>query len=311
MASPLPPPQFPPQILSRALACSATAIFITDAGGRIVWVNAAFSLLTGYEAAEAVGATPALLKSGRQSDAFYADLWQTILAGEVWRGTMTDRRKDASLFTVDEVITPLLDESGNITHFIAIQHDMTLRKKIDDENAYLAHHDVLTGLANRALFLMLEEHALTRARDSGQPLALLFIDIDGFKPINDTHGHGVGDQLLVAISERLRASVKRTDITARFGGDEFLILLTRLPDTEVPAALARKLLGLLAEPFMLAGQRIEVRASIGIAIYPEHGSDAASLLAHADRAMYCAKKMGGNHYRSYSAALEHNGKPPG
>lgn len=310
MAPPQPPPELAPQILSRALACSATAIFITDAGGRIVWVNAAFSLLTGYAAGEAVGATPALLKSGRQSDAFYAELWQTILAGEVWRGTMTDRRKDASLFTVDEVITPLLDESGNITHFIAIQHDMTLRKKIDDENAYLARHDALTGLANRALFLTLERHALARARDSGQPLALLFIDIDGFKPVNDTYGHGVGDQLLVAIGKRLRAAVKKTDITARFGGDEFLILLTGLPDTGVPAALARKLLDLLAQPFMLAGRRIEVRASIGIAVYPEHGSDGASLLAHADRAMYCAKKMGGNHYRSYIPALGHCGDPP-
>jgi diguanylate cyclase (GGDEF)-like protein/PAS domain S-box-containing protein len=289
-------------LLSKALTCTASAIFIVDRGGRIVWVNDAFSRLTGYSTKEIIGSTPAILKSGKQNDEFYMELWQTILAGHVWRGTMVDRRKDDSLYNVDEVITPLLDEQGNITHFIAIQHDMTLRKQEDERNRYLAYHDILTGLPNRALFLNVQRQAMSHAKHSQHMLALLFLDIDGFKAINDTFGHGMGDQLLVAVAERLRTAVRKADVVARLGGDEFAILLTSLGDAQTARTVAHKLLDTLSQPFVLGEQKIHTHASIGIAIYPADGEESEILLANADKAMYRAKKEGGNSCQIHCAA---------
>lgn len=282
--------------LTVALASVANAIFITDEVGRIVWVNDACCRLTGYAADELIGNTPAIFKSGRQSDAYYADMWQTILAGNDWRGNLVERRKDNVLFTVDETITPLLDLHGNITHFIAIQHDMTLRSQEDEKNRYLAFHDVLTGLPNRALFLKIQQQAMSHAQRGHRLLALLFLDIDKFKSVNDTLGHNIGDQLLIAAAERMRSAIRKVDLVSRFGGDEFALLLTELLDRDVAVALARKLLDSLAQPFVLGDRKIEAHthASIGIAIYPTDCDDPETLLAHADQAMYAAKSRGGN-----------------
>lgn len=290
-------------LLTRAMMCAANAIFITDAMGRIVWTNHAFSQLSGYAPEEVIGYTPAILKSGKQSESFYLELWQTILTGNVWRGVMVDRRKDNTLYTVDEIITPLLDEKGNVTHFLAIQHDMTLRKKEDERNYYLAYHDTLTGLPNRAFFLGVQQQAISQAKLTHQMLALLFLDLDNFKPVNDTHGHAIGDQLLAAVAERLRAAIRKTDTVARFGGDEFAILLIDLVDMKIATGLARTLIEILSQPFVLGEQKIQTHASIGIAIYPYDGEEAETLLANADKAMYQAKKQGGNNYQIHHAAI--------
>ncbi|MES2534819.1 MAG: sensor domain-containing diguanylate cyclase [Pseudomonadota bacterium] len=290
-------------LLAQALTATANAIFITDQAGRIVWTNNAFSRLSGYSREDAIGCTPAILQSGQQSQTFYRHLWQTIHAGKVWQGEVVDQRKDGSPYTVDEVITPLFDKQGRITHFIAIQHDITRQKQESDHDRYLASHDVLTGLPNRAHFLDVQQQAIWHARRTQHMLATLFLDLDKFKPINDTLGHHIGDQLLAAVAERLRAAVRQADVVARIGGDEFAILLTSLPSTDIATTLARKLLDTLSRPFVLRGQKIEISASIGIALYPADGDDPQALLMHADKAMYQAKCAGGNRYQLYSDVL--------
>jgi diguanylate cyclase (GGDEF)-like protein/PAS domain S-box-containing protein len=292
-----------PTLLAQALAAIANAIFITDAEGKIIWVNDAFCRLSGYPQQEAVGRTPAMLSSGQQSQSVYADLWQTIRSGQVWQGELIDQRKDGSTYTVEQVITPLRDAQGAITHFIAIQHDITQRKQQSEREHHLAYHDVLTGLANRAAFRETEQKAISQAKRTQHMLATLFVDLDGFKPVNDRLGHHTGDQLLAAVAERLRGAVRQTDTIARFGGDEFAILVTDLQDGNVAVALARKLIDALAQPFALRGQQIRITASVGIALYPADGNDTETLLINADKAMYQAKCRGGNHYQLYDPSF--------
>jgi diguanylate cyclase (GGDEF)-like protein/PAS domain S-box-containing protein len=291
-------------LLARALATAADPIFITDESGRIVWVNAAFSERSGFSAQEAVGHTPSFLKSGSHDTAFYRELWQTILAGRVWRGEVVERRKDGSLYTAEEVITPLRDDKGTVTHFVAIHHDVTLRKREAEREHFLAYHDALTGLNNRVLFLDLVQQAISHSKDSLRPLALLFLDLDNFKMVNDTFGHETGDRLLIAVAERISAAVRKTtDAVARLSGDEFAILQTGLRDSQAALYLARKLLHSVSQPFVLEGRTVQTAASIGIAMYPTDGELPEDLLRNADKAMYVAKSRGGGNCQLYDPAL--------
>lgn len=280
-------------VLARAVESAASAIFVTDADGRILWVNDAFCRLSGYSTAEVRGHTPRFLKSGAQDQAFYRDLWRAILAGRVWRGEVTERRKDGTLYTVDEVITPLRDERGTVTHFVTIQNDITQRKQESEHDRFLAYHDPLTGLPNRRSFLHTLRHATERARRTGPPVVLLFLDLDNFKAINDTRGHATGDRLLTAVARRLRAAVRTSDIVARLGGDEFAILQFDLRNA---GEVAKHLLDALAQPFVLRGQRLSVSASIGIVEYPLEQGTPEELLDKADQAMYRAKRLGRGTY---------------
>jgi diguanylate cyclase (GGDEF)-like protein/PAS domain S-box-containing protein len=295
----------PPELLAKALASVANAIFITDQRGCIVWANDAFSRLSGYSQQEAIGQTPSLLKSGKQDPSFYRELWQTIVAGSVWRGEVVERHKDGSYFTVDEVITPLRDDRGAITHYIAIQHDITRHKQESERERYLAYHDTLTGLPNRAQFLDVLEQAVANARAARKSLALLYVDIDNFKSVNDTLGHEGGDRLLVAVAERLSAAVRKTDTVARLGGDEFAILQTDFISTDVATLSGRKLLNSVSQPFVLDGHKVYASVSIGIAMYPVDGERAQDLLRNADQAMYRAKNQGRNRYQLYAEIAPH------
>jgi diguanylate cyclase (GGDEF)-like protein/PAS domain S-box-containing protein len=289
-------------LLASALASVANAIFITDAAGRIRWANRAFSRLSGYAIEEVLGHTPALIKSGMQREGFYADLWRTILAGKAWRGNMVDRRKEGELYMVDQTITPLLDELGVITHFIAIQQDALPPAPSDEQDHFLARHDALTGLPNRFHFREVELQQLAYARGTGHPFALMFLDLDKFKEVNDNFGHAIGDQLLLAVAERLTRAIRKSDTVARFGGDEFAILLSELPDKRIVTALAEKLNHALAQPFVLGDKTVCISASIGAAIYPGDGDDPDDLMRKADEAMYRVKKSGGNGHQFDNSA---------
>ncbi|HTO50378.1 MAG TPA: diguanylate cyclase [Burkholderiales bacterium] len=298
----------PQPLLARALEAAANAVMIADRDGRIVWVNDAFCRLSGYGRDEVIGRTPGLLKSGKQSPDFYRDLWETIASGRTWQGELVERRRDGSLWTANQVITPLLDESGRVTHFVAIQHDVTAITREREEIQRLAYHDSLTGLPNRASFLESLERGIARAAPDQRLIALLFLDLDDFKPINDALGHAAGDELLVAVAERLRAAVRKTDAVARLGGDEFAVLLTDVEHPDTAGALAGKLVDRIGQPYMLSGRRIEVGVSIGISVYPRDGATVDTLLSHADAAMYAAKARGRRQYRFFDARQA--GAPP-
>ena len=298
----------PQPLLARALEAAANAVMIADRDGRIVWVNDAFCRLSGYGRDEVIGRTPGLLKSGKQSPDFYRDLWETIASGRTWQGELVERRRDGSLWTANQVITPLLDESGRVTHFVAIQHDVTAITREREEIQRLAYHDSLTGLPNRASFLESLERGIARAAPDQRLIALLFLDLDDFKPINDALGHAAGDELLVAVAERLRAAVRKTDAVARLGGDEFAVLLTDVEHPDTAGALAGKLVDRIGQPYMLSGRRIEVGVSIGISVYPRDGATVDTLLSHADAAMYAAKARGRRQYRFFDASQA--GAPP-
>ncbi|MCY1291120.1 diguanylate cyclase (GGDEF) domain protein [compost metagenome] len=285
------------QLLVKALEAATNAILITDRSGRIVWVNAALCRLSGYTRDQLVGQTPHLLHSGHQNLAFYQDLWQTILAGQAWQGQLIERNKDGSCYTVNQVITPLFDDVDCITHFVAIQHSLTLADQERAQMRQLAYHDGLTGLANRVLFLDLVRQAVNYAEKQGLMLGLMFLDLDQFKRVNDLFSHAVGDQLLVAVAERLGRSVRKTDVVARLSGDEFAILVTNFDRAEVLESMASLLLASIDQPFMLAEHRVQTHISIGISIYPRDGLTAEVLLDRADAAMYRAKAVGGGAYR--------------
>lgn len=281
------------------MTCAANPIFMTDASGTIIWINAAFTGLSGYTAADALGRKPSMLKSGRQDAMFYASLWKTILAGEVWQGEVVDRHKDGSAYIIEEVITPLFDRDRKITHFLVIQHDITQQKQRSRHERHLAYHDALTDLPNRALFQDLHRKAVASAGHTARLIATLFLDLDRFRAANDRYGHNLGDRLLGAVGKRLRSAVRATDIVARIGGDEFAVLVTDLATANAVRVLAEKIVASLCRPFVLEGQQVGIGVSVGIAMYPADGNAAEDLLDRADQAMYLAKAAGGATFRFY------------
>ncbi len=289
--------------LSSAIAQTADAVMITDRQGIIEYVNPAFETMTGYVRADVIGAGSNILKSGRQGETFYQRLWSTILAGEPFSDVLVNRRKDGTLYYEEKTITPLKDTYGSITHFVSTGRDITERMQTQEQLQYLAQHDALTELPNRVLLLDRLKQGLARARWHRRLVAVLFVDLDRFKTINDTLGHEVGDRLLQQLADRFRRSVREGDTVARFGGDEFVILLDDVADESDIAAIAKKVLETLAPPFEIDDQRLYITASIGISLYPNDGEDSGILLKHADIAMYRAKELGKNTYQFFAADM--------
>ncbi len=277
---------------------------ITDADARIIAVNPAFTFITGYTLEEVGGQTPAVLGSGRQDEAFYRDMWATLNRDGQWQGEIWNRRRDGEIFPEWLSITAVPNSSGDTpSHYIGIFSDITDRKAAEARIHHLAHHDALTNLPNRTLLQDRLDQAILQSRRRERHAAVLFIDLDRFKPINDTLGHEVGDALLTQVARRCQRAVRETDTVARHGGDEFVVVLPELDNAQDAAVLARKLLAALGEPYRLGEHELTVTASIGIALYPEDGQSASMLLRNADAAMYGAKADGRNAFQFYSAEL--------
>lgn len=288
------------RLLGTALATASNAVFITDRKGIIQWVNDAFIRLSGYTAQEIIGNSPRLLKSGSHDKAYYEQLWGTILSGRSYSGETTERRKDGSLYTVRQTITPVRDRNGEISHFISMHEDISEQLAAQARIEYMAHFDALTGLPNRSLFFDRLSQAIALSKRSSEHIALLFLDLDRFKPVNDTYGHAVGDLLLKAVAERLLACVRESDTVARIAGDEFTVTLHQIADRASAAHAAEKIVKSLSEPFMLNQHRIQIGVSIGIALYPGDSQNEQELVKLADAAMYDAKNKSRNTYRFYS-----------
>ena len=286
--------------LSSAIQQTADSVVITDSEGIIEYVNPAFERLTGYPRAEAIGNRPSLVKSGQHSEAFYKRLWHTIRNGHVFTSVFVNQTKDGKLYYEDKTITPLRDARGHITHFVSMGKDVTERMKTEQHLNHLAHHDALTDLPNRTLFIDRFNQALGRATRYDLQVAVLFLDLDCFKRINDTLGHDAGDLLLQAVARRLAGHIRSVDSLARFGGDEFAVLMEDIAGEAAMPAIAQDILDALMEPFSIDGSEIQITTSIGISLYPEDGCDPPTLLKNADTAMYRAKAQGKNKYCFYN-----------
>ena len=289
------------RLFEAALNSAANGIVITDVSATVVWANPAFTRMTGISLVEAVGNKPSeMLNAGQQDAEFYHRMWETILDGRVWSGEVVNRRKDGSLYDEALTISPVTDINGRIQHFVAIKQDISERKATEERVQHLAHHDQLTDLPNRALLSDRLSQALAQVRRDRATLALMFLDLDQFKPVNDTLGHDVGDLLLKEVALRLKACVPReTDTVARLGGDEFVILLAQIERAMDAVLVAGKVLAALKRPFLIGPHALDISVSIGIAVYPQHGDDVGQLLKNADTAMYYAKKAGRNCYRFF------------
>lgn len=295
------------RMLSAAVEHSPASIVITDAKGDIEYVNPAFCRLTGYSAKEALGQNPRILKAGDQPSELYRDLWETLLRGEEWRGEFHNRRKDGSLFWETASISAIRDAGGVIRHFVAIKDDITEWKQMRDQLQQMAQFDMLTGLPNRRMVLDRLAQMVALAKRANQRFALLFVDLDGFKRINDTYGHEAGDQVLKTVAVRLSACIRSSDIVGRMGGDEFTVILSTLTRYEDAGQVAEKILQMLRRPMtMPSGVQDQIGSSIGISVFPDDAQDGDALLATADDAMYAVKHAGKNGYRFYHSCAARN-----
>ncbi|NUU38424.1 diguanylate cyclase domain-containing protein [Pseudomonas sp. C2B4] len=274
-------------------------VIITDRSGRITKVNPAFTKMTGYTEVDVLGKNPSLWSSGRQTTEFYAEMWRCLLDLGHWEGQMWNRKKSGDIYLESLSITaiPGLDQSE--LNFAAVCSDITQQHAEQEFQGYLATHDPLTALPNRLLFVERMTQAIARGNRAGSRVAILFLDLDHFKEINDSLGHGIGDGTLMTVATRLKGCLREVDTVARLGGDEFAIVLEDIHEVEQIEPIARKLLASVGEPIVVDGHRVFVTPSIGVSVYPDHGDTPKTLVKLADEAMYVAKNAGKNAIRFY------------
>lgn len=291
------------QLAATVFDASSNAIVITDTKNHILAVNAAFCEITGYAETEIVGQTPSILSSGRHDANFYLAMWESLRDTGEWIGEVWNRRKNGEIYAEWLTINTVKNRRGEITRYVAIFSDITEHKQAEEHMRHLAHYDALTDLPNRTLFNDRLGQVLIQAHRNRCKAAVMFLDLDRFKTINDTLGHGIGDLLLQEAAARLKDCVREGDTVSRLGGDEFVVLLPEIIDADDVHAVARKLLTAVAQPFTLDGHELHISASIGISFYPDNSTDAEILMKNADAAMYRAKEAGRNNYQLYHADM--------
>jgi len=293
------------RMVSAVFDRSIQGIVVTDSDRNIVEVNRAYTEITGHRADESIGHPPQLMSSGWHDDAFYDAIWETARRDGHWQGEVTNRRKNGEIYSHWLMLCADYNARNEVVHYIGMFYDITEKRLSEERIARLAYYDTLTELANRGLFEDRLEHALQFARRNQSSLAVMFIDLDRFKPVNDSLGHKAGDMLLKQVAGRLSGIVRDSDTIARLGGDEFALLIAGgFPDSrQYVSDVAQRLLDALAEPFWIDGHEIFAGASIGISLYPLDGDAPETLLKHADVAMYQAKHAGRNRYRFFVPAM--------
>lgn len=279
------------------------AILITDERNNIVDVNSAFTRITGYQREDVLGRNPSLLGSGTQDKAFYAAMWQSLQEKKCWRGEVWNRRKSGEIFAELLSISVICDAKGKVLQYVGVFSDISYLKEHEAELSHAAHYDALTGIPNRMLLADRMKQVIAQAGREKHLVAVCYLDLDGFKPINDSMGHDCGDQVLIDVARRIEHTIRAGDTVARLGGDEFVVLLELEKEEDCIATLER-LLAAIARPISVKNKVHTVSASIGVSIYPIDESDSDTLLRHADQAMFVAKQTGKNRYYIYDPALD-------
>jgi len=287
----------------RVFEATQDSIMITDAKGDILAVNRAFNQSTGYTEAEVFGRNPRILNSGRHPKTFFERMFEAVLSRGYWQGEIVNRRKNGQEYTEWLTLNAVRDELGNLRNFVAVASDLTEKKAAEAREEYLAHYDQLTGLPNRTFFEIHLEQAVARSQRRGQSIALLLIDIDRFKNINESLGHPVGDVLLKEVSRRLQGRLRKEDLLARLGGDEFAVTIEELPRPNSAAIVAQQVIEAIGEVFLLGAHEIYIGASIGVSMLPTDANDAVGLLRNADSAVALAKAQGRGTYCFYTESL--------
>ncbi|MBF0565793.1 MAG: EAL domain-containing protein [Nitrospirae bacterium] len=290
--------------LSIAVEHSISSILITDTNGNIEFVNQKFTESTGYTLAEVKGRNPRIFKSNLHGPDFYKRFWDEIKSGREFRSDMCNRKKNGEFYWQHVSVSPIKDQNGNITHFLSVTIDDIERRRAEERLKQLAHYDMLTGLPNRSLFEDRLEQTILQAKRFNFTFAIAFLDLDGFKLVNDTYGHNTGDLLLKEVAIRLSNAVRNSDTVARMGGDEFQILLSKITQPSDAASVVKKIISSINEPFFINGQKCAVGVSTGISIFPNDGDSIEVLTKNADLAMYKVKEHGKNNYMFYEHTMD-------
>lgn len=280
------------------------AMLVSDANNDIIAINPAFSKMTGYSADEVIGKNPKILSSGQQGSTFYQEMWQELLAADHWQGEIWNRRKNGEIYAERLTVNVIRNQDGSVYRYLALFSDITEKKRFEEQILSQANFDNLTGLPNRRLFHDRLGQQVKQMDRSGHSMALLFIDLDRFKEVNDTLGHHVGDRMLMEAARRIDGCVRETDTVARLGGDEFTVILPNLTDPCRVERISEAIIRSLSEPFRLGNETIYISASVGITLYPEDAGDVHSLLKNADQAMYAAKNKGRNRYCYFTSSMQ-------
>ena len=279
------------------------AIVIADAQNVILDVNAAFTRITGYSREEALGKNPKMLSSGRQDKVFYSEMWQTLNQHKSWRGEIWNRRKSGEVYAELLSISAICDNEGKVLRYVAVFSDISYIKEHETELSRVAHYDALTGIPNRVLLADRMKQAISQTSRDKNKMAVCYLDLDGFKPVNDTMGHEAGDQVLIEVANRIGTAIRGGDTVARLGGDEFVVLLLGLEKGEECVTTLERLLAAIGKPIGIKDKFVTLGASIGVSIFPLDDVDPDTLLRHADQAMYAVKQSGKNRFHIYDSSL--------